>query len=168
MSSVLDAFVGAAAAIDVTHAEPLQRELETAHAIQDERENAIRSFTAARRAMHRATGDEREGEPITDGAAAFRALEWAAPIRLTAADEQIQEPFLDAVRLATDHLGPLPGGRLAAVRDPSSPPALVEEVRPSQEQLVEMSRLAGTAVGAGAALGKIDPVAELRRILVAE
>lgn len=168
MSRVLEVFVAAAAAADATKAEPLQRELEAGRPIESERENTIRCLTASRRAMHRATGDERDGEPINTGEAAFRARQWAAPIRLPESEETIQKPFLEAMELATDHLGPIRGGQLAAVKHPSDAPAVVEEVVPGQEQLIEMSMLAGTAVGAAGALGKIDPVAELRQILAAE
>ena len=81
--------------------------------------------------MHRATGDERDGEPITTGEAA----QWA---------------------------------QLAAVKHPIDAPAIVEDVVPSQDQLIDMSTLAGTAVGAAGALGKIDPVAEVRQILASK
>ena len=57
--------------------------------------------------------------------------------------EPIKRATVDALVLATDKLGPLPGGRLASFRAPGQPPNIIEPVHPTDADLTKMAGLAG-------------------------
>jgi hypothetical protein len=76
----------------------------------------------------------------------------------------VRQAVVKALTLATDHLGPLPGGRMAAFRAPGSAPRVVEEVHPSRSQLERMAASSGAAVGHAARFG-VDPGRELAAVV---
>jgi len=110
-----------------------------------------RCLTAAATALRLALGNDAPARPITDGDAAFYEWQPVHGLRLDAALERVQRPLAKALDLACDRLGPLPGGRLGSVRAPDGPPAIVEAVAPTPEDLCQMAELAGVALGAAAA-----------------
>ncbi len=167
-SDVLDNFVEAAVDGGAPHGDAL-REIRTGYSggVPD-RVLAGRCVTSAALALRRTVGNANEPRPIHDGDTAFAELQPAAGVPVNRETAAIKRATVDALELATDRLGPLPGGRLGSFRAPDAPPNIIEEVRLTDRDLVEMARLSGDAVGAAAALGKIDASAALRRILAGD
>jgi len=164
-SDVLDAFVAATAARDGDRADPLQRQLEDSQLDADERDIAVRCLTEAAQAWRDALNADNHAELIDTGTRAFMELEFAGDIVVDAPTEQLKQNLLETLAIASDRLGPMPGGALGHFKAPEATPQIVEEVQPSTQDLVEMAQAAGETVGIAAALGHIDSVAVLRRIV---
>lgn len=113
-----------------------------------EKELAIRCLTAAATAMRRAVGQDRDPRPISDGEAAFGELMSVSPLHVDRARDGIQKPLVQALKLATDRLGPFPGGRLGSFKHPDEVAVTVEDVSPTPEELLQMALFAGAAVAA--------------------
>jgi hypothetical protein len=64
-----------------------------------------------------------------------------------------------ALDWATDRIGPLPGGRLGSLRAPGAPPAIVEGVEPTADDLEFIARQSGQAIGRAHAYNNelVDP-----------
>ena len=121
----------------------------------DQRDLTGRCLTAAAGALRRSLGQERDPRPIHHGDAAFDEWQMVKSLHLDAARERIQRPLLDALDLATERLGPLPGGRVARLS--AHGPSIVEGVEPTQADLEQIAALAGRALGHAAAFGAVDP-----------
>ncbi len=124
-----------------------------------------RCVTMAALALRRTVGNDREPRPIVDGDSAFAELQPAHGVPVRKEGSPVKKAAVTALELATDRLGPLPGGRLGAIRAPGQSPPVVNEVRPTSSELLEMARLSGEAVGAAAATGSLDAVAAMRRVV---
>ncbi len=163
-SQALDAFVTAITEVVPECAgEVLRQRMRYAGGV-DELTLVTRCLTAAARALRTTVGQEAQPRPITDGDAAWGELAPASSLRLDARRARVQHSVVEALKLATDHLGPLPGGRVGAFRAPGSPPRIVEEVHPSGDQLERMAASSGTAIGHAASFG-VDPGHELAAIV---
>jgi hypothetical protein len=127
---------------------------------------AGRCVTRAAAALRRAVGNGKEPRPIIDGDSAFAELQPAFGVPVPKEVEPIKAAVVAALELATDHLGPIPGGRLGAFRAPGQPPPVVNRVAPTVNDLSEMARLSGEAIGVAAALGLVDAASELSRLIV--
>ena len=83
----------------------------------------------------------------------------AAPIHnalhLPEPDETIQTPAVEAIRLAAERLGPFPGGQLGSFKGPDADPHIVDEVEPTDDDLIQMASTAGKAVNAAIKRDKI-------------
>lgn len=130
-----------------------------------ERVLAGRCLTMAAIALRRAVGNTEEPRPIGDGDAAFSEWQVAHALSVDDAVEPIRAAAAEALDLATERLGPIAGGRLAHVRAPDQPPVVVQNVRPTPQELTMMARLSGTAVGTAALLGSFDGAEAMRRIV---
>ena len=164
-SSVVDEFVAAVATEDSDGAEPLQREAETASSPYEESDLLGRAITAAVRAGSRAVGESPRESLVTTGDEAFAELQRFRP----AVDDQRARAILgrlaEALDLATDELGPLPGGRLGAFKDPGDAPRVVEVHEPTHEMMVELAKRSGVVVGMAGTAGVVDSLAELRGVI---
>jgi hypothetical protein len=121
-----------------------------------ERELAGRCVTLAALALRRTVGNTSHPRPITDGDAAFAEYEPAHGVPTDKAGTPVKKAAISALDLAIERLGPFPGGRLASFRAPGQAPNVLTPRRPSHDELVEMARRSGTAVGAAANIGRID------------
>lgn len=113
-----------------------------------EKDLIARCLSAAARAVRRAAGNQDEPLLITNSEQAFREFEAAEPLILTEKLEVIQNPAVAALSLATDRLGPIPGGRLGSFRAPGEMGTVVDVVVPTSEELVFMLQKSAQAVTA--------------------
>jgi hypothetical protein len=127
---------------------------------------AGRCVTGAARALRRARGNESEPRPIVDGDAAFAELQPAFGVPVDPEIQPIKDAVVAALELATDRLGPMPGGRLGSFRAPGQRPAIVDAVTPAVDDLREMARLSGQAMGLAAGLRAVDLIAEMARLVI--
>lgn len=126
---------------------------------------AGRCVTIAALALRRAVGNDRDPRPIVDGDSAFAELQPAHGVPVRREATAIKRAAVAALELATDRLGPLPGGRLGSFRAPGQAPKLVQDVRPTGSELIDMARLSGEAVGAAATTGALDARWALGRVV---
>jgi hypothetical protein len=131
-------------------------------------EIAGRCVTIAALAARRAAGNQRNPRPVVDGDSAFAELQPASGVPVASQAEAVKKPAVASLRIATDRLGPLPGGRLGSFRAPKGQPNIVDGVDPTRSDLVEMARLAGEAAGAGAHLGHLDPAEILKYVVLGQ
>jgi hypothetical protein len=131
----------------------------------DERTLASRGLTSAARSLRRSVGNERDPRPISDGEAAFGELIPVSGLPLDRARTPIKRAVQQALELGADCLGPFRGGELGSFREPGGRPNVVERVQPTQDQLEEIARLAGTAVGLAAKHGYVDPALEMHLVV---
>jgi hypothetical protein len=124
-----------------------------------------RCATMAALALRRIVGNAHEPRPIVDGDSAFAELQPAHGVPVSKQGSPVKKAAVAALELAADRLGPLPGGRLGSFRAPGQSPRVVNEVRATSSELLEMAQLSGEAVGAAAATGKLDAVAATRRVV---
>lgn len=126
-------------------------------------ELASRCLTLAVLSLRRAVGNQSEPRPITDGDVAWMELSPARALHLDASREAVQTPVVAALRLATDRLGPIPGGRLGSFPAADQPPAIVHPIFATASDRAQMAQLSGQAVGAAVALGLVDGAGALDR-----
>lgn len=162
-SLVLDAFLDAV--VDVAPEAEAEADLARSRypGGVDERRLAGHCLTAAARALRSSLEQDREPRPIEHGEAAFFELQAVMPMHLDAPREKIQRALVTALKRAVEHLGPVPGGRLASFRGPAGP-NVVEEVHPTTEDLEFIAHHSGVGVGHAATLDYVDAGAELLRI----
>lgn len=130
-----------------------------------EAELAGRCVTVAALALRRAVGNKKEPRAIRNGDEAF--VEWE-PARLVPTTEEavpVKKAAVEALDLAIERLGPIPGGRLGSFRRPGGDPNIVATFEPSTSDLVRMAELAGTAVGAASATGALGADVAMRRVI---
>ncbi|MDA0182908.1 hypothetical protein OJ997_21530 [Solirubrobacter phytolaccae] len=162
-SGALDAFVAGLLEGDPELYESVHRLLPDLAESDEDREIAIRALTEGATALRRSL-DHPEQAPVLDsGDAAFAEWTTAAHLRLDPDRERIQEPLVAALDLATERLGPFPGGRLGHFKPPDGVPKTVPDVEPSDEDLHAIALLAGTTVGRAHARRPQD--ADIERIL---
>jgi len=130
-----------------------------------EAELAGRCVTMAALALRRIVGNDGEPRPIVDGDSAFAELEPAHAVPARKEGSKVKKAAVAALELATDRLGPLPGGRLGSFRAPGQSPRVANEVRPTSSDLLDMARLSGEAVGAAAGLGTLDALPAMRHVV---
>jgi DNA-binding MarR family transcriptional regulator len=126
---------------------------------------AGRCVTIAALALRRTVGNDGDPRPIIDSDSAFAELQPAHGVPVHPDATEIKRSAVAALELATDRLGPLPGGRLGSYRAPGRAPNVVKEVRPTGSELTDMARLSGEAVGAAATLGALDALWALGRVV---
>jgi len=164
-SPVLDAFLEGLIDTGVPNGEALRSLRARFAGGVSEQELAGRCVTTAALALRRAVDNEREPRPIVDGDSAFAELSPARGVPVDREAAPIKAATVAALSLATDRLGPIPGGRLGSFRKQGQPPHSVEGVEPTSGELAEMARLAGSAVGRASAIGRLDAISTLNRIL---
>jgi hypothetical protein len=162
---VTDALTAAIAAEDADRAEPLQREAEAAFSPYPEKDLLKRAITAAARAGSKAAGESPCESLLTTGDAAFMELERFRPLVEDRRARAILGRLAEALQLATDELGPFPGGRPGSFKAPGGAPQIVEEHEPTPEMMAELARRSGVVVGLAGAAGVVDSVAELRGVI---
>ena len=113
----------------------------------EEKAIAVHALTAAASALRGFLGQPKRPPTLMDGERAFDELQIVAGLALDSVGEAIRQPLLRALELATDRLGPFPGGQLGSVRAAGQPIPVVEEVEPTFVDLVEIARASGEAVG---------------------
>ena len=165
-SEVLDAFLEAVVDTGVPNGDALREVRARFSGGVSEAELAGRCVTTAALALRRTAGNDGQPRPIVDGDSAFAELEPAYGVPVGKEGALVKEAAVAALELATDRLGPLPGGRLGSFRAPGQSPRTVNEVRPTSSELLEMARLSGKAVGAAAATATLDPPAAMRRVVL--
>jgi hypothetical protein len=131
----------------------------------DERSLACRSLTSAARALRRSVGNEGDPRPINDGEAAFGELIPVSGLPLDRTRTPIKRTVQQALELGSECLGPFRGGELGSFREPGGRPRMVERLQPTQQQLEEIARLAGKAVGLAAKHGYVDPALEMHLVV---
>ncbi len=181
-SNVVDLFVAATAYhVDQSQAEALHRQRERYGGGYSERDLAGRLLTVAARAMRRAADQAPPPAPIATGTEALAVLQEVRGagrsrpalrrsglrgLRLERARERGQLELVEALKLASDRLGPQRAGGLGQVKAPDAPPPLMEGVDPTPAELAGMAAHAGAALGhLASARSDIDPVDELREAL---
>jgi hypothetical protein len=127
---------------------------------------AGRCVTGAARALRRALGNEGDPRPIVDGDSAFAELQPAFGVPVDRQLQPIKDAVVAALELATERLGPIPGGRLGSYRAPGQRPAVVEAAAAEADDLREMARLSGQAMALSAGLGAMDIRAEMARLII--
>jgi hypothetical protein len=115
--------------------------------------------------LRRAVGNDRDPRAIVDGDSAFAELQPARGVPVRSKAKPIQRAAVRALELATDHLGPLPGGRLGSFKAPDDAPRIVQGVEPGGAELLKMARLSGEAIGLADGLGVLDALSALTRVL---
>lgn len=164
-SEVLDAFLEAIIDSGVANGDAL-RELRARFAGgPSEAELAGRCVTEAAIALRRIAGNADDPRPIVDGDSAFAELQPAEGVPVPREAACVQEAVVTALRIATDRLGPLPGGRLGSFRAPGGAPNIVATVRPTTNDLVRIAQLSGEALGNAALQCAVAPVAVLSRVV---
>jgi predicted RNase H-like HicB family nuclease len=78
---------------------------------------------------------------------------------------RIKSAAVAALELATDHLGPLPGGRLGSFRAAGHSPHIVNGVGGSGPALLDIARRSGEAVGAADSLLIFDARPVLTQVI---
>jgi hypothetical protein len=152
-----------AAPLEVGDAEVLHSERRR-HVVElPERDIALSCLTEAARALRRSVGREDGPEPFAHADDAYRELEVVQGLRLNEPREAAQKELDAGLDLAVERVGPLPGGRISR---PGGRPT--EEVRPTQEDLVDMGRHAGASIGILAALGEASALEALRAVIKVE
>jgi len=164
-SEVLDAFLEALADTGAPNSDALRELRARFSGGVSEAELAGRCVTLAALALRRTVGNDGEPRLIVDGDSAFAELEPAIGVPVSRENSPVKKAAVAALELATDRLGPLPGGRLGSFRAPGQSPRRVNEVRPTSSELLEMARLSGEAVGAAAATGSLEAPVALRRVV---
>lgn len=164
-SDVLDAFVEALIeTAPVAHQQVELARQRYAGGI-DERQLAARCITAAASALRTSLEQEGDPRPVEDSETAFFELQAVSPLRLDAAREPIQRALRVALDVATERLGPFPGGRMASFRGPDGKPHVVETVQPTTEDLITIAREAGDAVGHAQLGGFVDAGLQVQRVV---
>jgi hypothetical protein len=164
-SEVLDAFVEAIVDAGVSNGDALGELRARFGGGLSEAELAGRCVTVAALALRRAVGNDRDPQVILDGDSAFAELQPAHGVPVGREVVEIKQATVAALELATDHLGPLPGGRRGSFKAPGGAANIVQGVEPSGAELLNMARLSGEAVGAADGLGALDPRVALARVL---
>lgn len=168
-SLVLDAFLEAAAqaAPDCHYdAERLRRAYTGA---QGDKALAQHMLTLAARCLRRSVGQTADPRTIRTGDEAFAEHQVAHALRVDAPRERVQEPLSRALILATDRLGPLPGGRIGSLPQPDGTPHIVEtSPAVTQDELVAIAALAGQAVGCAIAAGYVRSAEQLPLLLAVD
>jgi hypothetical protein len=155
-SEVLDAFVEAILDAGAHNGEALGELRARFRGGLSEGELAGRCVTAAALALRRAVGNDRDPRVIVDGDSAFAELQPAHKVPVPKKAVRIKSAAVAALELATDHLGPLPGGRLGSFRAAGHPPHIVNAVGGSGPALLDIARRSGEAVGAADSLRVFD------------
>jgi len=164
-SDVLDTFVEAALDNGAPNGEAI-REMRIRFAGEvSETRLAQRCVTLAALTLRRVVDNQNEPRPIVDSQAAFDELQAAAGLHLDQQREALQQVVVEALTVATDRLGPIPAGGLAAFRAEGQRPAEVKRVQPTSEDLAQMARRAGMAVGRAGSMGVLDAACEMVRVV---
>jgi len=165
-SSVLESFGRAAAGAAPEAQHTILRAVMDATPEADERTLCIRALTESAWALRRSVAQPKRPPDLVNGEVTFAELQAVAGLQLDPPREKIQRPLAQALELATDRLGPFPGGRLGDFRQPGASPNLVEEVIPTHADLVAIARGAGEAVGFAqvATDGKVDAAETIRAV----
>jgi hypothetical protein len=164
-SAVLDAYLEAAIDSGAPNADALRRVRDAFTGGVSEIQLTGRCVTTAALALRRSAGNDGDPRPISDGDTAFAELQPASGVPVRSAYVPIKRATVAALELATDNLGPLPGGRLGSFRQPGEPAHVTEGVSTRWPQLVEIARLSGEAVGLAAAKGKLDAGEAIQRVV---
>lgn len=128
---------------------------------EPERTLAGRCLTAASRGFWRLVdeGKGSNGREIASGDAAFDEF---VAVSASASDspevDSARESLMEALRLASERLGPFRGGELASFKAPGGTPRVVPEVAPSKEDLARMARLSALALKASHSLSPMEIV----------
>jgi hypothetical protein len=166
-SEVLDAFATSIAEEWAAVAHDVMRERMRYPGGVDERALACRCLTSAARVLRISVGQQHDPRPITDGEAAWGELMPVSGLPLDSQRAPIQRAVKEALELAADTLGPFRGGDVGSFRQQGSAPTIVQQVRPSQQELVRMAELAGKAVGrAGRVVERLDVAAEVQGVVL--
>ncbi len=165
-SSVLESFGRAAAEVVPEADHPIMRAVAESAADEDDRDVCIRGLTEAASALRRSVSQSEPPPRLANADAAFAELQAVVGLRLDEPREKIQRALSEALERATERLGPFPGGRAAAVREPGELPNIVEEVKPTHADLVAIAQAAGRAVGyahlaTDAAVNAVEAVREV-------
>jgi hypothetical protein len=166
-SEVLDAFTTSIAETWSAAAHDVMHERMRYPGGVDERTLAGRCLTSAARVLRMSVGQKHNPRAITDGEAAWGELMPVSGLPLDAQRTPIQRAVKQALELAADRLGPFRGGDIGSFRQDGSAPHVVQQVRPSQQDLVRMAELAGEAVGrAGPVVKGLDVAAEVQSVVL--
>lgn len=130
-----------------------------------ERVLACRCVTAAARALRRTVGQSNDPRPINDADAAWGELGPVRGIHPLAEQLPVKRAAQHALEIAADRLGPFRGGELGSFKAPGQAPRVVDEIRPTVDDLVGMARYAGVAVGVAARLGAADAEDEMLAVV---
>jgi len=168
MSSPAELFVAALGAGDRALAEPSQRELD-AHRLVDggDIDEARACLSAACRALDLSFGGSGTHNVHT-GDDAFREQQWAQGVSRSLDPQRSQAAavLITALELATDRLGPVPGGGIGNFRSPTQPPAVVSDTPPpTSRELGEMASACGEAVALLTRGGHVNGMAVLSELL---
>lgn len=144
-SRVLEAFGRGAATGAPKREREIMRLIADSLPQANEHSVAVTALTEAAWALRRAVGQSQPPPKLSTGEDAFQELQAVAGLRLDAKLESSQRALVTALELATDRLGPLPGGGIG--RFQSSRPNVVDEVTPTATDLSQMAQSAGEAVG---------------------
>lgn len=161
-SAVLDAFMNAIVEAALDSAGYAMRARMRYAGGLDERALACAALTSAARVLRGSLDQPKDPRPINDGDAAWSELEIVSRLRLDKKREPIRGAVHAALQLAADRIGPFRGGEPAGF---GAERGVVERVRPSEADLVQMAELAGQAVGAAARIGKADAEAEMLQVI---
>ncbi len=164
-SEVLDTFLEAVVDTGVPNGDALREVRARFSGGVSEAGLAGRCVTTAALALRLTVGNDGEPRPIVDGDSAFAELEPASGVPVSKENAPVKKAAVAALELATDRLGPLPGGRLGSFRAPGQSPRTVNEVRPTSSELLDIARLSGEAVGAAAAKPTLDALVAMRRVV---
>jgi hypothetical protein len=164
-SDVLDAFLEAAADNGAPAAAAMSKAREQFGGGVNDRHMAGRCIWLAALALRRAVGNNREPQPITDGESAFAELQPAHGIPVGADHLALQRAVVAGLELATDKLGPLPAGGLAAFRAPGQAPSIVPTSPDEPAAFVQIAHHAGIAYGIAAALGLMSPETDIAKLI---
>jgi hypothetical protein len=164
-SEVLDAFLEGAIDAGAPNGDALRELRASYRGGLSEGQLAGRCVTVAALALRRAVGNDREPRPVVDGDSAFAEFQPARGVPVGEEAATVKRAAVAALDLATDYLGPLPGGRLGSFRAPGQAPNVVEAVRRSGSELSDMARLSGEAVGAAATVGALDALWALGQVV---
>jgi DNA-binding MarR family transcriptional regulator len=157
-SEVLEAF-GRGISDAYPHLErQIMRAVADAAPEHDEMTVCTRALTEAAWALRQSVDQDKRPSHLADSEAAFRELQPVAGLPLDAARDPIKKALVRALEIATDRFGPFPAGRLSE--------RIAQEVRPTREDLIEVARASGSAVGYAhaATSGKIDAVAAINTV----
>jgi hypothetical protein len=132
----------------------------------DEYTICVRALTEAAWTLRRSVDQKKRPPQLSTGDDAFDELQAVVGLRLDAPREKVRNSLIRALRLASDRLGPIPGGCLGSVRGPGEEPHMVAGVTPTPSDLAEIAKASGEALGHAhtATAGELDAVEALRII----